>query len=130
MIPRLRLQQQLEQRWLRPLTLVHAGAGHGKSTLLRAAPSTMNDIPWVGSTSSGSAPRSRCRPARPPHRAAVDRELDGSSIPHDRLVDALFALAPEPISPALDDLHAVLSRGWAGRGAGATSPSVSRPTPT
>jgi DNA-binding SARP family transcriptional activator len=111
-LPRLRLVQRLEGRWDRPVTLLVAGPGFGKTTVLAQAVRAHQVAPrgidvWVS-----------CEPAyEDPVRFAtaildampVDGRAPGPRVttgPRD-VVDALIRWAPLEVCLLLDDVHEI-----------------------
>lgn len=108
-VPRLRLVQSLAQRWERALTLVVAGPGFGKTTVLAQAVRAHLLAPrgidvWVN-----------CEAAHENSLLLARSLLAGMSIEDSRravpgardVIDALIRLAPVEVCLLLDDVHEI-----------------------
>ncbi|MDQ3153943.1 MAG: hypothetical protein M3R63_20250 [Actinomycetota bacterium] len=114
-VPRLRLIRRLEERWERPVTLVVAGPGFGKTTVLAQAVRAHLLAPrgidaWVS-----------CEAAHEDPARLAETLLDAVSAGHSRsrvpgrqaapgardVVDALIRWAPLEVCLLLDDVHEI-----------------------
>ena len=114
-LPRLRLIRRLEERWERPVTLVIAGAGFGKTTVLAQAVRAHQLAPrgieaWV------SCEAAHEDPVRLAHALldAMSAQDGGSRGPGRRaapgtrdVLDALIRRAPLELCLLLDDVHEI-----------------------
>src|SRR5690348_1564947 len=133
-IPRLRLVQRLEGRWDRPVTLLVAGPGFGKTTVLAQAVRAHQVAPrgidvWVSCEAAYEDPvrfATAILDAMP-----VDGHAPGpraTTGPRD-VVDALIRWAPLEVCLLLDDVHEI-PPGSPGRRSSARSRERCRPRPT
>jgi LuxR family transcriptional regulator, maltose regulon positive regulatory protein len=107
-VPRLRLVQRLEQRWDWPLTVVVAGAGFGKTTMLAQVVRAHLGAPrgidvWVN-----------CEPAYEDATRFAHALLDAVGHDHSRtapgardVIEALIGWAPLEVCLLLDDVHEI-----------------------
>src|SRR5215470_1749764 len=111
-IPRLRLVRLLEGRWDRPVTLLVAGPGFGKTTVLAQAVRVHQVAPrgidvWVSCEAAYEDPvrfamallDAMSDGERPPRRRATTGPRD--------VVDALIRRAPLEVCLLLDDVHEI-----------------------
>ncbi|WP_309114262.1 BTAD domain-containing putative transcriptional regulator [Saccharothrix sp.] len=106
-LPRLRLVDRLAGRWERPVTVVVAGAGFGKTTVLAQAVRAHLLEPrgvdvWVD-----------CAPVHESAEALAGALLDALPGPRGRgaraVIDALVRMAPLDVCLVLDDVHEIPS---------------------
>src|SRR5215469_1797004 len=114
-IPRLRLVQRLEGRWDRPVTLLVAGPGFGKTTVLAQAVRAHQVAPrgidvWVSCAAAYEDPA--CFAEAILDAMSFDGGADGparrAAAPGPReVVDALIRRAPLEVCLLLDDVHEI-----------------------
>jgi LuxR family maltose regulon positive regulatory protein len=108
-VPRLRLVQRLGQRWERPVTLVVAGPGFGKTTVLAQAVRSHLLAPrgvdvWVNCEAAHEDAVLLARTLL----TALSIEDAENSLPGVRdVVNALIRLAPIEVCLLLDDVHEI-----------------------
>ena len=113
-IPRLRLVQRLEGRWDRPVTLLVAGPGFGKTTVLAQAVRAHQVAPrgidvWVSCEAAYEDPvrfATALLDAMSGHGRARGPRLRATTGPRD-VVDALIRRAPLEVCLLLDDVHEI-----------------------
>ena len=113
-IPRLRLVQRLEGRWDRPVTLLVAGPGFGKTTVLAQAVRAHQVAPrgidvWVSCEAAYEDPvrfATALLDAMSGDRRARGPRLRATTGPRD-VVDALIRRAPLEVCLLLDDVHEI-----------------------
>ena len=113
-IPRLRLVQRLEGRWDRPVTLLVAGPGFGKTTILAQAVRAHQVAPrgidvWVSCEAGYEDPvrfAAALLDAMSGGGRARGPRLRATTGPRD-VVDALIRRAPLEVCLLLDDVHEI-----------------------
>jgi DNA-binding SARP family transcriptional activator len=113
-IPRLRLVQRLEGRWDRPVTLLVAGPGFGKTTVLAQAVRAHQVAPrgidvWVSCEAAYEDPvrfATALLDAMSGDGRARGPRLRATTGPRD-VVDALIRRAPLEVCLLLDDVHEI-----------------------
>jgi DNA-binding SARP family transcriptional activator len=110
-VPRLRLVRRLEQRWERPVTLVVAGPGFGKTTVLAQAVRAHLLAPrgidvWVSCEAAHEDPVRLARTLLDAESAGHGR--GGQTAPGARdVIDAVIGKAPLDVCLLLDDVHEI-----------------------